>query len=263
MGHFIEALQSCNQPLFIFGYCNFFAAIFCLLLTRISNIKVRGANAWFKPFKFFLSIGIFAWTIGFYTGYLHAPETVDLYSWMVIVLLGFLELYIAVQAGRGQLSHYNSSTPFYGFLLFLMIVSAVVVTLWTGYIGLIFCTNDFPDLPDYYILSIRISIFLFVIFAFQGASMGARSSHTVGGPEGGPALPITNWSTKYGDLRIAHFIGLHSLQVLPLLSFYVFKTIACVIILALIYGGLAIYSLFRALAGKPLITYRQNVMVKI
>ena len=253
MEHILEISHSCNQPLFIFGICNYIAAALCLLLTQVSDLVVRGSNAWLKPFKFFLSIGIFASTMGLYTGYLHAPEAVNAYSWMVIVLLGFLELYIAVQAGRGQLSHYNSSTPFYGFLLFLMLVSAVVVTLWTGFIGLLFCASDFPELPAYYVLSIRISIFLFVIFAFQGASMGSRQSHTVGGPEGGPALPIVNWSTKYGDLRIAHFIGIHSLQVLPLFAYYVVRSTFGVLMLTLFYAALAVFSLVRAIAGKPFI----------
>ena len=255
MVHFIEVLQSTNKPLFVFGCCNFIAAAICILLTRISKTVVRGANAWYKPFKFFLSIGIFAWTIGFYTVYLHMPDAVNMYSWMVIILLGFLEIYIAIQAGRGQLSHYNSSTPFYGFLLFLMIISAVVVTLWTAYIGILFCSIDFPALPAYYVLSIRISIFLFVIFAFQGASMGSRQSHTVGGPEGGPALPITDWSKKHGDLRVAHFIGIHALQVLPLLSYYVFKSNIAVLMLTLFYSSLAVFSLTRAISGKPLVSY--------
>ena len=114
--------------------------------------------------------------MGWYTGYLDLPGQVTTYSWTTIILLGFELFYITFQAARGQLSHYNVSSSLHTSLTAAVAFAAIAATLYTGYIGVLFCAGKFPELPSYYLGAIRIGVFLFVIFAFEGAIMGANGS---------------------------------------------------------------------------------------
>ena len=178
---------------------------------------------------------------------------IKLFNWAVIILLGFEIVYIALQASKGQLSHYNLSTPVYAALYSMMALAASAVTIYTAYVGLLFFTNTFPNLPNYYLWAIRFGIILFVIFSFEGFAMGSRLNHSVGALNDNSSWFIIGWSKTVGDLRVAHFIGMHALQVLPVLSFYVFKNTKLTLALSLLYGLLALLTLIQALQGKSLV----------
>jgi hypothetical protein len=132
-----------------------------------------------------------------------------------------------------------------------MAVAATAVSIYTAYIGVLFFRADFPALPLHYLWGIRLGIVLFTIFSLEGFVMGSRLSHTIGGAADGAGLPLVNWSTRYGDPRIAHFIGMHALQVLPLASYYLLKDVKATVTLSIFYGLLALLTLIQALNGKP------------
>lgn len=253
MNAFLNQLRQSNEPLYYFGLGCLLAALLCLVFIRFTHRQVLGINAWYKPMKFFLATGIFVWSMAWYMQYLSNSQAVVWYSWGLIGLFTFEDLYIAWQAARGQLSHFNLSTPVYTALYGLMAIAAVGISVWTAYIATLFFLLDIPDLPKAYLWGIRLGLLLFVVFSMQGLSMGSRLTHTIGGTDGSPGVPVVNWSRRYGDLRIAHFLGMHALQVLPLLSFYVLKSVQATVIAAVVYTIVTTFLFWQALQGKPLL----------
>jgi hypothetical protein len=249
---FIQQLKHRNETLFYYGLLCLLLSVVFIILTKVSNTQVYHVNAWYKPFKFAFSTFLFAWAMAWYCYYL--PNfNIRLFNWSVILLLGFEIFYIAFQANKGQLSHYNVSTPIYAGLYSMMAIAATLVTLYTAYVGLLFFTNTFPELPMYYVWAIRLGIIIFVLFAFEGFAMGSRLNHSVGALNDNSNLFIVGWSRTVGDLRVAHFIGMHALQVLPILSYYVLKSTKLTMWLSIVYLLLAMLTLIQALQGKPLI----------
>jgi hypothetical protein len=249
---FIQQLKHRNETLFYYGLLCLLLAIVFISLTKYTNTQVYNVNAWYKPFKFAFSTFLFAWAMAWYCYYL-TNFNIKLFNWSVIILLGFEIFYIAFQANKGQLSHYNISTPVYAALYSMMAIAATLVTLYTAYVGILFFTTKFPELPTYYLWAIRLGIIIFVIFSFQGFAMGSRLNHSVGALNHNSNWFILGWSKTVGDLRVSHFIGMHALQVLPFLSYYIFKNTKLTIALSAVYGLLAIVTLIQALQGRPLI----------
>jgi hypothetical protein len=125
---------------------------------------------------------------------------------------------ITMQAARGTTSHFNHATVFDGAVFNVMGAMIGLNTLLVVWVLVLFM-GDVPSLPPAYLAGIRWGLLIFLLASAQGGVLVIHDAHTVGAPDGGPGLPLVNWSTKYGDLRVAHFVGLHALQILPLLGY--------------------------------------------
>jgi hypothetical protein len=256
---FIQQLKHRNDTLFYYGLVCLLLSIIFIILTKYSSTQVNNVSAWYKPFKFAFSTFLFAWAMAWYCYYL--PNfNITIFNWSVIILLGFEIFYITFQANKGQLSHYNLSTPIYSALYSLMALAATAVTLYTAYIGILFFKYDFPDLPNHYLWAIRFGIIIFVVFSFEGFAMGSRLNHSVGALNDNSNWFIVGWSKTVGDLRVSHFIGMHALQALPILSYYILKNTKLTVALSIVYGLLALLTLIQALQGKPLINTNKEVI---
>ncbi len=164
---------------------------------------------------------------------------------------------ITLQAIRGEQSHFNTSDTF-GIVLFtLMGVFILAVTLWTAYITYVFIKQKEYKLNSDIVLGLKIGLVVFVLFSLFGGYISSLNGHTIGSVDCGEGLWILNWSTNYGDLRVAHFFGIHSLQIIPVFAIIISKftqglrAIVSIRLLSLIHLLFVLITLYQGLLGIP------------
>jgi hypothetical protein len=107
---------------------------------------------------------------------------------------------------------------------------------------------------------IRLGLLVLLVGSIEGARMVLWGGHTVGAEDGGPGLAFVNWSTRYGDLRIAHFFALHALQIFPLagLALTAVKVresakLGALVAFVAVYSGAVWWLFAQAMRGVPLV----------
>jgi hypothetical protein len=238
---------------------------------------VTGAPVWLKPAKFAASIAIYSFTLAWTFQYLRDWPRVRRTVRITTTAAMLIELVvIALQAGRGTTSHFNVGTPLDAVLFGIMGLTIVFQTLMSIAVAVALWRQTFDDRALGWALRFGISI------TIVGASIGGlmtrptsaqmaavrqegrmtiSGAHTVGAVDGGPGLPGTGWSVEHGDLRVAHFIGLHAFQALPLMALLIrrrgWPAVAqarAIIVAALSYAMLFCLLLWQALRGQSLIS---------
>ncbi len=200
------------------------AFVISLLLTFIDDRTLSGTNVWIKPVKFYCSSFIFLWTISWYIIVYPFKQKTKLQLANTFSILFLIETtIIAIQAGRGTLSHYNISSPLNAILFASMGISIAAITLLILFIFLKSFSKKL-SLSTPMKWGVRIAWFAVLFSCFVGQAMIQSKGHNVGVADGGEGLPFLNWSTKGGDLRVAHFLGLHAIQIIPIMIILIGKT---------------------------------------
>nr|WP_316641493.1 hypothetical protein [uncultured Roseateles sp.] len=179
---------------------------------------LRGANVWIKPIKFALSIAVLALTTAWFIGHLPVAQrrgrAVNRIVWLLITTGSFELAYITLQAALGQASHYNVGDAWHGLMYTLMGIAALALTATQPLLAWQLYRHPDPRRPAAYRLAVLLGLVLtFALGAGVGMLLGNLQP-----PDGGAALPLLGWALGGGDLRPAHFIGIHAGQLLPLVG---------------------------------------------
>jgi hypothetical protein len=259
----LNELRYRDAALFWIG-CGMLLTLVVATLLSISDSRlILGINPWIKPMKFLTSITIFLWSVAWYM-----PETIDrprlraIVRWVIGPAMIVEIACIILQVVRGTTSHFNIATAFDGMVFNIMGQTILLNTLAMVLFACII-RRDTPPQRTGYLWGIRAGVAIFLLASLEGVILIINGAHTVGGPDGGAGLPFVNWSTQHGDLRVAHFFGMHAMQALPLIGFLMDHVgnpfagvtvrrnlvLAAGIIWVAVMGGV----LMMALQGRPLL----------
>ncbi len=219
----LSELQRRNNLLYWCGIFNIAVGVICLLLQFTDDAQILGVNRWLKPMKFYLSVGLMAFTLNWLLYYLSNSKLVKIYSWIIAITMLIENGVILMQAIRGTASHFNISSAFNGIAFGVMGIIILTFTITTVFITINFFVQKEFTISPAYLWGIRLGLVFFILASLEGGLMIGLFKHTVGSADGSPGLPLVNWSRQYGDLRIAHFFGLHALQILPLVGYSIAK----------------------------------------
>jgi len=180
----------------------------------------------------------------------------NLVGWTLLFEVGI----IVYQASRAVQSHYNQQALLDGVLfglmgLFIGINVLIMILFLIETIRLKLKTTKTTQ------IALLCGWIIIIVGSWVGGEMISQLSHNVGVNDGGEGLPLVNWSTKGGDLRVAHFFGLHGIQVIPLIGLWLQnklggssnKTIIITIAFAILYAAWIGFTFYQAKQGIPLI----------
>jgi hypothetical protein len=234
---------------------------------------ITGAPAWLKPFKFAVSTAVYSLTLAWVFRWLSDwPRVRRIVGWTTAIVFVLEVSIIGVQAGRGTTSHFNVSTAL-DMALFLVMGAAILLqTLVSVMVAVALWRQRFAERTLGWALRLGMTITIMgaltgplmtrptpaqLAAARAGERMTIAGAHTVGGPDGGPGVPVTGWSREHGDLRVAHFIGLHALQALALIAVGVRRwrrperaRVKALFVAAASYASLFVLLLWQALRGQ-------------
>lgn len=233
-------LWNSPRPLLVFSAIMALLGVFFALGIVVDSRMITGVPAWLKPLKFAISITIYTLTMAWLLTFVRIDKVwkrrfVTITTWFITTTLALEILAIGLQAFRGTTSHYNVSTPFDTF--WWTVMALAIMVLWLTNFALAgvlwFERFDSPVIA----WSVRLGLIICIVGMGLGYLMTSPSAqqlanwqaggdiniigaHSVGVADGGEGLPFVNWSSEGGDLRVGHFVGMHALQVLPLLGWF-------------------------------------------
>ncbi|MFG3710416.1 hypothetical protein [Micromonospora sp. NPDC047730] len=215
----------------------------------VDDRLLMGESVWVKPMKFGFAMGVYGLTLAWLLSKLSKGRRLGWWLGTVFAVAGLLDVgAVAYAAAHGTFSHFNNnaepvaetvrtvfSIGVAPLLLTTLIIAVLVLIQRTGDRAMTRALRAGLGLA---IASMVVALWLGnassatprTVTDANGHPVSMTGGHGIGDPDGN-GMFLTNWSTTGGDLRVPHFVGLHAIQVLLLVT-------AILVVLAASHGWL-------------------------
>ncbi len=243
------------------------SAAFFVLILIWAGFDTRAyleAPVWLKPAKFAMSFVVHFATLALIVRAMSPDRRSGRSSGRVLVVTeavmvtAFLTemIYITYQAARAEGSHYNIGDPFHAAMYGVMGLGAVLLVVGPVAVAAV-AWRDTVFGPATRVGLVAGAVVSCILTLIVAGTLSGLESHFVGVPAPGAAtIPLLGWSAAVGDLRPAHFMSLHALQVLPLVGLWADRTGRAgrvVFAVAVIWTAITMALFAQAMMGLPLI----------
>jgi hypothetical protein len=269
-------LWRASPPLTAVGMLMTVVAASSLVGVLVDPRVITGAPAWLKPLKFAVSTAVYSLTLAWiFTRLPDWPRVRRVVGWTTAIVFVLEVAIIDAQAWRGTTSHFNVSTTLDRVLFGVMGTAILLQTFVSVAVAVALWRQRFADRPLGWALRLGMTLTIAgaltgplmtrpteaqLAHARAGGGMTTVGAHSVGGVDGGPGVPVTGWSREHGDLRVAHFVGLHAIQVLALIAVALRRwrrpetvRVKAVLAAAASYASLFLLLLWEALRGQSVV----------
>ncbi len=195
---------------------------------------IHGEFAWVKPLKFSISFVLYGASLIFISQYLGSSKRL-LKATSVAALFGSIAELGVIVAQALLASHVQSgANPLIETVLWFVVKLAIMPVAFAILAMLLMLLRE-KNLPTVLGSSICWGALLSIVGFIPGFLMLMPESmqhvfcnqslydHVLGHLSSASKIPYLGWSQVVGDLRVAHFVGLHALQLLPMLGYAVTK----------------------------------------
>ncbi|RRR99695.1 hypothetical protein [Glycomyces terrestris] len=220
-----------HRPLLVLGIACGVIALASLVAMPFDDREILGEDVWVKSFKFGFSFFTYCLTLAWLLSHMTKLRRTGWVFGTVFAVISAAEVGVIVAAAAmGTYSHFNASDDPFNQVVQMAFQFVPVMFLANLVIAVLVLFQRIGDRAVTAVIRwglLLSSLGMFAAFFIvtiggqgertqldaNGNEVPLNAGHGVGDLDGN-GMFLTGWSTTGGDMRVAHFIGLHGIQVL-------------------------------------------------